>query len=371
MNITSRQLEAAKVWDDALRGDRTAQLRVKEGISTSDFPTQISPVLNQILLEQYAALPKVWDTFATKLTLDDFRPQKYFQFKFDQATIPASNGGVAFLEGSLPNVGEYDEYPTLSFSATDQSIAVRKSGERIRFSWESIVNDNNFGVLERLPNELALHAAGLEDMEATKQLVSASGLNTTNFNATNQNVGSVANGAGLNPTLTINNLQLAMAAINKQTYNGRTITPIQRYTLVVPQALEMTARNILSVTEIRTTVGSALEISGNPIAGMVDIVVNPWLTRVNTDASAATTWFLIPAPATSLNPSVVLAFLRGYDVPELRIKDTNSYTLAGGEVPVRDGSFDNDDFQMRIRHLATGNFLVPAGTFGSKGTGIA
>lgn len=371
MNITSRQLEAAKIWDDALRGDRQAQLRVKEGISTSDFPTQISPVLNQILLEQYAALPKVWDTFATKLTLDDFRPQKYFQFQFDQTTIPGANGGTAFIDGSLPNVGEYDEYPTLSFSATDQSVSVKKSGERIRFSWEAIVNDNNFGVLERLPNELALHAAGLEDMEATKQLVGTAGLNTTNFNTTNQNIGSVANGAGLNPTLTINNLQLAMAAINKQTYNGRPITPVQRYTLVVPPSLEMTARNILSVTEIRTTVGSDLQIAGNPVAGMVDVVVNQWIGKINTDASAATTWFLIPAPANSLNPSVVLSFLRGYEVPELRIKDSNSYTLAGGEVPVRNGSFDNDDFQMRIRHLATGGFLVPAGTFASKGTGIA
>jgi hypothetical protein len=368
MNITTRQLEAAKVWDAALRGDRSAQLRVKEGISTSDFPTQISPVLNQILLEQYAALPKVWDTFATKLTLDDFRPQKYYQFQFDQNPIPSANGGEAFIDGSLPNVGEFDEYPTLSFSASDLSVSVKKSGERIRFSWEAIVNDNNFGVLERLPSELALHAAGLEDREATKQLVSATGLNTTNFNSTNGNIGSVANGAGLNPVLSLNNLQLAMAAVNKQTYAGRPISPVQRWTLVVPPALEMTARNILSVTEIRTTVGSDLLTTGNPVAGRVDVVVNQWITKINTDASAATTWFLIPAPASSLNPSVVLSFLRGYETPELRIKDNNSYTLAGGEVPVRDGSFDNDDFQMRIRHLATGGFLVPAGTFGSKGT---
>jgi len=367
MSITTRQLEAAKVWDAALRGDRAAQLRVKEGISTSDFPTQISPVLNKILLEQYAALPKVWDTFATKLTLDDFRAQKYYQFQFDQNPIPGANGGETFIDGSLPNVGEFDEYPTLSFSATDLSVSVKKSGERIRFSWEAIVNDNNFGVLERLPNELALHAAGLEDREATKQLVSASGLNTTNFNSTNQNIG-VAGGTGVNPTLTLANLQSAMNVVNQQTYNGRPITPIQRWTLVVPPALEMTARNILSVTEIRTTVGSDLQTHGNPVAGRLDVVVNPWITKINSDSSAATTWFLIPAPSVSLNPSVVLSFLRGYEVPELRIKDNNSYTLAGGDVPVRDGSFDNDDFQMRIRHLATGGFLVPAGTFGSKGT---
>ena len=367
MSITTRQLEAAKIWDGALRGDRMDQLKVKEGISTSDFPVQIQPYLNRILLEQYAALPKVWDAFATRTVLDDFRPQKYFQFKFDQSNIPGENGGEAFIDGSLPNVGEYDEYPTLSFSATDQQISLKKSGERIRFSWESIVNDGNFGVLERLPNELALHAAGLEDREATKQLVSATGLNTTNFNTTNQNVGTVANGAGLNPALSIDALQKAMNAINQQTYNGRTITTVQRWTLVVSPALEMTARNILSVTELRTTVGSDLQIHGNPVAGRIDIVVNPWITRINANAGAY--WFLIPAPALSLNPSVVLSFLRGYETPELRVKSTASYTLAGADVPVRDGSFDNDDFQMRIRHIASGGFLVPAGTFASTGAG--
>ena len=367
MSITKRQLEAAKLWDGALRGDRMDQLKVKESISTSDFPVQIQPYLNRILLEQYAALPKVWDAFATKLTLDDFRPQKYFQFKFDQNNIPDSNGGDAFIDGSLPTVGEYDEYPSLHFSATEQQVSIKKSGERIRFSWEAIVNDNNFGVLERLPLELALHAAGLEDREATKQLVATGGLNTTNFNTTNQNVGTVANGAGLNPALSITSLQNAMNAVNQQTYNGRPITPIQRWTLVVSPALEMTARNILSVTELRTTVGSDLQIHGNPVAGRVDVVVNPWLTRIN--SGAANYWFLIPAPAISLNPSVVLSFLRGYETPELRVKSEGGMLLGGSDAPIRDGSFDNDDFQMRIRHLATGGFLVPAGTFASTGAG--
>jgi hypothetical protein len=366
-NITARQLEAAKILDGALRGDRMDQLKVKEGISTSDFPVQIQPYLNRILLENYAALPKVWDAFATKTVLDDFRPQKYFQFKFDQDNIPAENGGNAFIDGSLPNVGEYDEYPTLSFSATEQEISIKKSGERIRFSWESIINDNNFGVIERLPMELAMHAAGLEDREATKQLVSASGLNTTNFNSGNQNIGSSGNGAGVNPALSIDSLQKAMNAVNQQTYNGRPITPVQRWTLVVSPALEMTARNILSVTELRTTVGNDLQIHGNPVAGRVDVVVNHWLTRINANAGAY--WFLIPAPATSLNPSVVLSFLRGHETPELRVKSEGGMLLGGGDVPVRAGSFDNDDFQMRIRHLATGGFLVPAGTFASTGAG--
>jgi len=78
---------------------------------------------------------------------------------------------------------------------------------------------------------------------------------------------------------------------------------------------------------------------------------------------------LIPVPSQSLNPSVALGFLRGYETPELRIKANGGLFIGGGDVPTRNGSFDNDDWEMRIRHIATGGFIVPAGTVVSTGAG--
>jgi hypothetical protein len=242
---------------------------------------------------------------------------------------------------------------------------VKKAGQRIRFSWESIVNDGNISLLERLPVELALKAAGKEDEEVTKQLVATAGLNTTNFNATNQNLFS-GNGA-----LTIANLELAIQAANLQTYNGRSVTPISRFALVIPQALELTARKILAIQSIETaTVSGSITtktVTGNPVASQVQVVVNPWIKKIN--ASADAYWFLIPVPNQSLNPAVALGFLRGYEAPELRVKANGGTYLGGGAVPAREGGFDNDDFEMRIRHIATGGFLVPAGTIASTGAG--
>lgn len=363
-NITPRQLEAAKLLEGALRGDRMDKIKLQEGIATSDLPELLVPTLNKVLLEEYEATPKVWDQFATQLVVDDFRPVTFQALKYDDAG--EDNQGDTFREGSLPTVGEYDEYPTAGwFSVTEQTMQVKKAGQRIRFSWESIVNDGQIGLLERLPVEMALKAAGKEDEEVTKQLVTASGLNTANFKAGNQNLLSG------NPALTLESLEDAIEAANLQTYNGRQITPVTQFALVVPRALEMTARKILAVQEVRTetTAGSVATttISGNPIGSQVTIVVNDWLTKIYSGAGAY--WFLIPVPGQQLNPAVALGFLRGYETPELRIKSNGGLYLGGGEVPAREGSFDNDDWEMRIRHIATGGFIVPAGTMASTGAG--
>jgi hypothetical protein len=363
-NTTSRQVEAAKLLEGALRGDRRDKLKLQEGISTSDLPIQLAPVINKILLQNYEATPKVWDTFATRLVVDDFRKQQFLNLRYEDSGM--DNQGDKFREGSLPTVGEYDEYPSAGFfSVTEADFAVKKAGQRVRFSWEAVVNDGNISLLERLPIELGLKAAGKEDEEVTKQLVSSSGLNTTNFKSGNNNLFS-GNGA-----LTLENLEKAIQAANLQQYNGKLIQPVSRFALVIPRALELTARKILAVQTVETsaTVGSIVTktITGNPIGSQVEIVVNDWITKINSGAGAY--WFLIPVPSATLNPSVVLGFLRGFEAPELRVKAAAGQFLGGGDVPENFGSFDNDDWQMRIRHIATGGFFVPAGTIASTGAG--
>jgi hypothetical protein len=365
-NITARQIEAAKLLEGALRGDRQDKLKLQEGISTSDLPVQLAPTINKIMLENYADQPKVWDQFAQRLVVDDFRPVNYMNLAYEDEGL--DNAGDKFRNGSLPTVGEYDEYPTAGwFSITEHDFQVKKSGSRVRFSWESIVNDGNISLLERLPLELARKAAGKEDEEVTKQLVTASGLNTDNFKSGNQNL------LASNPVLSLEALEAAITAANVQTYNGKSITPFSRFVLVVPQALELTAKKILAIQQVRveTTSGSTVTstVAGNPIASQIQIVVNPWIKKIYNNSNADKFWFLLPVPSDTLNPGIVLGFLRGYEAPELRVKANAGLYLGGGAVPAREGSFDNDDFEMRIRHIATGGFMLPTGTIASTGAG--
>lgn len=364
-NITPRQIEAAKLLEGAIRGDRNDKLKLQEGISTSDLPVQLAPTINKIMLANYAEQPKIWSSFAQRLVVDDFRPQQYMNLAYEDDGM--DNEGDTFRAGSLPTVGEYDEYPTAGwFSFSEAEFQVKKAGSRIRFSWESIINDGNISLLERLPLELARKAAGKEDEEVTKQLVTSTGLNTANFNVGNQNI------LTGNPVLSLESLEAAITAANVQTYNGRSITPLSRFVLVVPQSLELTAKKILAIQQVRTEVTSGSTVtstvSGNPIAASIQIVVNPWIKKIYNNAAADKFWFLLPVPSDTLNPGVVLGFLRGYETPELRVKANGGLYLGGGAVPAREGSFDNDDFEMRIRHIATGGFLLPTGTIASDGS---
>jgi hypothetical protein len=371
-NITPRQVEAAKILEGAIQGDRTAKLRLQEGIATSDLPTQLAPVINKIMLQNYAAQPKIWDMLAQKIVVDDFRPVQYMNMAYDDEGY--DNAGDTFRVGSLPTVGEYDEYPTAGwFSFTEAEFKVKKAGSRIRFSWESIINDGNISILERLPIELARKAAGKEDEEVTKQLVATGGLNTTNFKTANQNLltANSALGTAVNAPLSLEALEAAITQANLQTYNSRNAVPLSRFVLVVNAGLELTAKKILAIQQVRTetTSGSVVKstITGNPLAASIEIVVNPWLKKINTSSDSY--WFLLPVPSDTLNPGLVLGFLRGYETPELRVKANGGLYLGGGAVPAREGSFDNDDFEMRIRHIATGGFLLPTGTIASTGAG--
>lgn len=363
-NITSRQVEAAKLLEGALRGDKNDQMKLREGISTSDLPVQLAPTIQKIMLQNYADIAPVWDQFAQRLVVDDFRKVEMMNMRYDDEGL--DNAGDKFYEGALPTVGELDEYPTMGwFSFTEHEFQVKKAGSRVRFSWESVINDNNISLLERLPIEMARKARGLEDLEVTKQLVSTSGLNTTNFNSGNQNV------ITGNPALTLESLEAAIQQINLQTYNGNVVTPFTRFVLVVNPALELTARKILAIQEVRTEVTNGgtvtSTVSGNPIGSSIQIVVNHWLKKVN--AASDNYWFLLPVPADTINPGIVLGFLRGYEAPELRVKMDAGAFLGGGDVPFRNGSFENDDVEMRVRHIATGGFIIPTGTVASTGAG--
>lgn len=364
-NFTPRQKEAAELLDGAISGDRIAKHQLTEGIATSDIASALSPTLNYISLQNYRQQPKVWDQFATRNVLDNFLAQPYYNLSFDgQSNIPPAYSGDNFIVGSLPTVKEYAPYPTISFSATTAQLQVKKSGESIQFSWESIINDNQLSLLEKVPTAFGKHAAGREDSEATKGLVSATGLNTAMFS------GQTVIAPSASAPLTLVNLQNALQLISLQTYNGLRVSPATQYALVVSPALQLTAENILAITsyETQVTAGGTVtkSIQGNPIGTRVKLVVNPWITTIN--AAATAYWFLVPVPGTSdQNPPILLNFLRGYESPEIWVKDNASYFLGGGKVPERRGSFDNDDYQLRTRHTATGGILPTAGYIASTG----
>lgn len=356
--ITKRQYEAAMLFREALDGNRRAQDKFFEAITTSDLPSQLTPSLNKIMLAEYANYSPVWNQYASRMVLDDFRATDIVGLTFNTDDIERVSNGETYIDNTLPSIGELGAYPTIAFAATGVQVRLGKSGARFELSWETIVNTRDIGLIERSLREFVRYAQNTEGVQAAKQLVTASGINTTNL----------TNGLASNPVLTMDNLEAAFDTLGQLTTpDGKPIPYYNRYKLVVPPALELTARKIQAVQEIHDP--STGYVTGNPVSSRFDIVVDPYIKMVNTNAAANNYWFLIPDPNAAQRPSVVMAFLRGNEVPELSVKAADRLSPSGTRIPGTSGSFDNDSFATRVRHTATGAFVQDDAIVYSTGAG--
>lgn len=334
----ARIVEAAQLMGRVFNGDLSAQVTLREALTTSDFGSLFGATLDRQLLAAYQAAPAVWSQFAARRTVPNFKPSTFIDVL----------GGQAIL----PSVAEVTEYPARAVSTADYTLSVGKRGARFALSFEAIINDD-LGAFVDLPQRLAQAARNTEDFVATGLLEVAGVPNTAFFTGTSALSG--------NPVLTAESLEAALVNLgNRRDADGAPIITGGRV-LMVPQALEMTARRILNATEVRYTTGDRQVITGNTLSGSVQLVVNPWLT-------SATAWYVLPAP-NGPRPAVALGFLRGYETPEIRVKSDTGALVGGGQVSPMDGSFDIDDVQYRARHILGGATMLKDAAVASTGAG--
>lgn len=358
--FSKAQREAAELLENALAGDRLAQYKFVEGISTSDLPVQLAATNTAIALNDYQDVPKIWTEWATRLVLPNFEPQQYKNFQWGDEDVEPENAGEKFYTGGLAHIPEYGEYPVLRFTASEQFLTLQKNGVQIKFSWESLIATRDFGMITRVWSEFGKRAGITENIEATKPLVKSTGINTDYWNSTNQNI------VTGNPELSRESLENAFQQLATQTYNGRRAPFVPSgYKLVIPRGLEFTAQGILDVDKITssTTDGTTTTVTetSNTMRGKFSIVVNDYLTQV-AGANADKAWFLIPNPGTALNPNVFNAFLAGNETPKIFVEKTTT----SAEI---DGAFIDDSYSTKTRHVVSGGFLRPEGTIASSGAG--
>lgn len=338
-NTTKRQMEAAKLLFAAQSGDLRAKLALQEGISSSDIPTLLQPAIQVQFLAQYAAQPTVWNQIATEYTQDDFGPIKFGDFQVDPSALVANNGET-YIDGALPVVGEYDEYPAVKFTTTDLEKNIdRKRGVRARMSWESLRRVGNFDIIGQFTSYFAQAAALQEDVTLAELFVTTSGA-----------VGSAFSGKGLsgNPALSLTSMDAALAKSREARVNGRPVGATG-YKLIHGAGLTSTVNNLLSIQTIQRTDGNGVyNINASSITG----AFNPIEFNALDTVSGSTTdnwWFIVPE--TTVRPQFLEVFLSGERTPLISIKDSGHMSLSGGEVPVREGAFDEDDIQTRVRHV--------------------
>lgn len=365
--------EVSELIEHALDGDYRAQADIKmevrdaqEAHSTSDFPAAFKAVTQRAFMGEYDQIQSVYPQYTRQFNVNNLRPQEFYSFMPDVTTNIEENGGVKTVTehpGGLARIPELTEFPTITFVASESSFGVAKYGNRAIFSFEMLLNDE-WGVLETLPGQLAQLARNNEDIVATEVLASETGPNPKFFNAGNDNI--IAD----NPALSIEALENAMAEVRTRTFAGNPVF-VQSFSLMVPPALEAEARRLLGVTafEITDPVNGTYTYA-NPVSS-VNLIVNPWLPVIDKSANAGTTWYLIPTGSQGVRPAVVFSKLRGREAPELRMASATGVALGGGAVNPREGSFLNDDIEFRVRSFVGAAGIAAETVAVSNGSGAA
>jgi hypothetical protein len=369
-----------KDLSEAMRGSYTAMARLKEAISTNDFPILFGQVTQLALQGQYARLPQQWTAFSSRFTASNLKNQRLMDWNPTFGQLPAQNGGETRHPFALPRIPELTEFPTFKLEARGQEWGLNKYGARFPFSFESFINDE-LQIIQDMPAEMAAMGRDTEDVLTTGVLATSTGPNPDYFNA-NWDFGNLANQGNIlegNPVLSIEALEQAMQEIGLRRINGlegRPVTVPNGWVLIVPPSMEILANEIAAIASQEIVQGDPATgrqvrfTRANQARGRFTVQVNQWLPLIDTSANAATTWYLVPTGGTTgTRRAIVTSFLAGHEAPELRIKNDAGQSLGGGDISPFEGSFINDDVQYRVRHFVGAAGLDPSPSMVSLGTG--
>ena len=123
------------------------------------------------------------------------------------------------------------------------------------------------------------------------------------------------------------------------------------------------ARELLAIREIRTTNGKTTTISTNTLTD-IEVVESDLIGTIVGDNA----WALVPKGGKAGDKTTIAkTSMRGRENPELRAHNATGTMLGGGAVDYREGSFDNDDVEIRVRQIAGAGLLNLDGVVLSAG----
>ena len=359
---------------EALEGDRLAQARLKEAITSDQLAPMFVKAANVRFQEYYDAHETIWDKIATKELLSDFRASSLLSLKPNSTSAPIDNGGYKHPVGTLPHVPELTPYPTMSYQADGAFITTAKHGARVQFSFEAFINDQ-WNVISRFPKDAAAIAARTEDLLVLLQLFDPEKktLRTdvfNDYNKTNAKFSTVPGDIRGDLDISSSSYPLSFNAIVAARYqalatirDGHSTYVPEGFVLVTNPALAEVAKGYTQINEIRVQNGKRTDIKGNPLKDL-EVVTSDLISVVGGDNA----WVLLPKGGRA-NGKTVLAKtgMLGREAPELRIHNATGQMLGGGDVNPYEGSFDNDDIEIRIRQIAGAGLVSYDGIIGSTG----
>jgi ATP-dependent protease ClpP protease subunit len=272
---------------------------------TSDFATILENIQGKAALQGWEAAEETFEAWTRKGSLSDFKSTKRV--------------GVGLFD-ALPAIAESGEYTYGTVSDRGEPIALATYGKVIRITRQAIINDD-LSLLGDLPRKM-----GMAAKRTVGNLVYAilTGNPTMADGVALFHTATHANLLGSGTALSVASLGAAWAAmrIQKESATGPALNITPAY-LIVPAALAMTARQILTSTVDPT---ASKGHANNPVQNLTQLVVDARL-----DAASATAWYLAASPGAF--DTIEVAYLDGNDTPFL--EQQTPWTTDGVEMKVR------------------------------------
>jgi len=317
---------------------------LKEVITTSDFPTLFGVAIEREMLANWRAVLGDWRPYTKVSRLPNFNIHERHK--------------VYGNDNLLPEVAEKSEYYVADVGTGHYDIRLKKYGRQFDISWEAVINDS-MGAFSDLATRFATAAQRSVSRAVTSLYAAAAGPSATLFGIALADPadGQLITNLGVLP-LSIANLEATLALMALQTDpNGEPIS-VRGIHLVVPPSLEFTARQILTSAQQTWTNVVAVAVpqpTTNIIPQLgIQLHVDPYLQVVDVSGTNDTTWYVFGDP--SQGASIEMAFLTGYEDPEICMKASDKVAVGGGGglLNAFSGDFATDNIFYRVRMVFGG-----------------
>ena len=298
---------------------------LRAAFSTTSLPTILGDSVGKSLVAAYEESTVSWKPFCHIADAESFRDQKGVR-PAAIASLEELGAGGQIKHGTLT---EEDVF-TWSVATFAKMLSVTRT---------TIINDDLGFISELAPMLGTAAGRSLNDLIWSTIL----GGQTANYFSSGN-----ANLATSSSALAVGTLGAAVAAMRSQRDDNGYDLNISPIALVVPPALELTARALLNSNDLLGTSGP----NGNPVKGIVaELIVEPRISNTTRFANATSIqWFLFGAPK---DRAITVGFLRGQTTPTIETSDADFNTLG---------------IQLRVYHDYGVALADPRGAYKAVGT---
>lgn len=280
---------------------------IRAALSTVSLPGILSNTANKRMLKAYSLQNITATQVCSQGDLADFKQSD--RYRLNEL-------------GSFDEVGATGEIKHGTLGEETATNQLSTYGKMITLSRAMIINDD-LSALTKIPAAMAARAAQkIDELFYTRLLSNPSSL----FSSGNKNYQD-----GTNTALSVSSMDAAMQLFKDQTNaDGLPINVSPRH-LIVPTALEFTARQILTSSTL-TAFGdtdTTNVLTANPMTGQnLNLVVSPYLNSQGLTSSSSLGWYLFGDPSTV--DTFEIGYLRGARTPTLEQVDLPSDMLGMG-----------------------------------------